>query len=123
VAKKRPALISIIAALQILPILLLPPKFYLSANYLLFAVPLVVFAVLAWALFTLRPAGRALTIFLQGFNIIIRTLITLAKVVPSKAPGTPADIPLLVTSLVSIVLSTFILFYVDQPEIQLLFEA
>jgi|GEM_PF-648549 len=121
--KRRPVLITIIAILQIVPILLLPPKLFLSINWLFLLVPVVVFALLAWALLSLRLLGRMLTIFLQGFNIIARVLITLAKVVPSKAAGTPADIPLLFTSLLSIALSVLILYYVDQPEMQLLFEA
>jgi hypothetical protein len=82
-----------------------------------------VFAFVAWALITLRPVGRTLTIFLQGMNIVVRVLITMAKVVPSKAPGTPADVPLLITSLIAVVLSVVMLFYVDQPEMQLLFES
>lgn len=122
-AKKRPVLITIVALLQIFPILLLPPKLLTSMNRMLFAVPVLLFALLAWALLSMRPAGRTLTIFLQGFNIIVRTLIALARTVPSKVPGTPVDVPLLVTSVISVILSTLILFYVDQPEIQLLFEA
>jgi len=121
--KKRPVLITIIALFQIVPILLLPPNVLASTNRLLLLPPLAIFALLAWAMLTLRPVGRMLTIFLQGFNIIVRTLITLARTVPSKTPGTPVDFPLLVTSLISIALSTLILFYVDQPEMQLLFEA
>ncbi len=121
--KKAPILIIAVAVLQVIAILLMPPKVLASVNPLLLLVPLPVFALVAWALITLRPVGRTLTIFLQGFNIVIRTLVTMARVVPSKTPGTPADIPLLVTSLISIALSVVILFYVDQPEMQLLFES
>ncbi|MGB9880328.1 MAG: hypothetical protein ACPLRM_06160 [Anaerolineae bacterium] len=121
--KKRPVPIVVIAFLQIIPILLLPPKILLSMNRLLFVIPVVIFALLAWALLTLRPVGRLMTIFVQGFHIIVRLLITISRVVPSKTAGTPADIPLLTTSLVAIALSALILFYVDQPEMQLLFEA
>jgi len=122
-AKRRPVLITIIAFVQIIPILLLPPKLLLSVNRLFLVPPLVIFAVLSWALLTWRSAGRTMTIFVQGFNIIVRLLITMSKTVPSKAPGTPVDVPLLVTSVLSIILSVLILFYVDQPEMQLLFEA
>jgi hypothetical protein len=122
-AKRRPVLITVIAFVQIIPILLLPPKILLSMNRLFLVPPLVLFALLAWALLTWRPAGRTMTIFLQGFNIIVRLLIAMSKTVPSKAPGTPVDVPLLVTSVASIILSVLILFYVDQPEMQLLFEA
>jgi len=121
--RKRPVLITIIAVLQIVPILLLPPKLFLSVNRILFLFPVAVFAGLCWALLTLRPVGRNLTIFLQGFNIIVRLPVTLARVIPSKAADTPADVPLLVTSLVSIALSTLILYYVDKSDTQLLFES
>jgi hypothetical protein len=123
VKKKRPILIVVVAVLQVVAVLLMPPKTLASMNPLLLLVPLPVFAFVAWALITLRPVGRTLTIFLQGMNIVVRVLITMAKVVPSKAPGTPADVPLLITSLIAVVLSVVMLFYVDQPEMQLLFES
>jgi len=123
VKKKRPALLTAIAVLQVIAILLMPPKTYSSVNWLYLLVPLAFFALVAWAIVTLRPLGRTLTIFLQGMNIIVRVLITMAGVVPSKAAGTPANLPLLATSIVSVALSTVILFYVDQPEMQLLFES
>ena len=123
VKKKRPVLIIAVAVLQVIAILVMPPKAYTSISWLLLLVPLPVFAFVAWALLTLRPIGRTLTIFLQGMNIVVRVLITMAKVVPSKAPGTPADVPLLISSLVAVILSVVILFYVDQPEMQLLFES
>jgi hypothetical protein len=123
VKKKRPVLLTAVAVLQVIAILLMPPKVYSSVSWLFLLLPLAVFALLAWAVLTLRPLGRTLTIFLQGLNIVVRVLITMAKVVPSKAPGTPVDVPLLVTSIVSVALSVLILFYVDQPEMQLLFES
>jgi hypothetical protein len=123
VRKKRPILITVIAIVQIVPILLLPPQLLLSVNRLVFLVPVGVFALILWALVTLRPVGRLLTIFIQGFNIIIRLVLVLARVVPSKKAGTPADIPLLVTSLLSIAGSTLILYYVDKTDTQLLFES
>lgn len=121
--KKRPVLVTVIAVVQIVPILLVPPDLLLSINRLVFLVPLAIFAVLGWALLILHPVGRLLTIFLQGFNIIVRLLIAMARFVPSKKAGTPADVPLLVTSLLSIALSTLILFYVDKSDTQLLFES
>ena len=119
--RQRPLLLGIIAVMQIVPILILPPQLLSSVNWLWLLLPVPLFAVLGWALLMLRPVARMLTVFLQGFNIIVRLLITLARIVPSKAPGTPVDTPLLLTSLVSIAISTLILYYVDQPEMQLLF--
>jgi hypothetical protein len=123
VTKRRPALILIIAVLQIVPIVVLPPEILRSVNRVLLLIPVAVFALLGWALYTLRPLARTLTIFLQGLNIVVRVLVTMARVVPSRAEGTPADVPLFITSLVSVVLSTLILYYVDKPDMQLLFEA
>jgi hypothetical protein len=123
VKKTRPVLVTIIALLQVVAILIVPPAFLRSVSWVFLLVLAPVFVLMGWALYALRPLGRTLTIFLQGMNIIVRVLITLSKVVPSKAPGTPADIPLLVSSLVSILVSSLILFYMDQPEMQLLFES
>jgi hypothetical protein len=123
VKKARPVLITVIALLQIIPILLLPPVALRSLRSVLLALPVAVFALLAWGLWTLQPVARTLTIFLHGLNIIVRLLVTLARVVPSKQEGTPADVPLLVTSLLSIALSTAIVYYIDKPDTQLLFEA
>jgi len=123
VTKRRPALILIIAVLQIVPIILLPPEILRSINRVLLLVPVAVFAVLGWALYTFRRLARTLTIFLQGLNIVVRVLVTMSRVVPSRAEGTPADVPLFLTSLVAIILSTLILYYVDKPDMQLLFEA
>jgi hypothetical protein len=121
--KRRPVLITVIALLQIVPVVLLPPKMLRATNPLFLLPALILFGLLAWALLTWRPAGRTMTIFVQGFNIIVRALVTMSHVVPSKVAGTPADLPLLITFLVSIAISVLILFYVDQPEMQLLFEA
>ncbi len=121
--KVRPVLITAIAVLQIIPILLLPPDVLRAINRVLLVLPVAIFAFLAWGLFTFRPVARTLTIFLHGLSIVVRLLVTLARVVPSKQAGTPADVSLFVTSLLSIVLSVLILYYVDKPDTQLLFEA
>lgn len=121
--KARPVLITAIAVLQIIPILILPPDVLRSINRLLLLLPVAIFAILAWGLLTLKPVARTLTIFLHGLSIIVRLLVTLARVVPSRQEGTPADVPLFVSSLLSIVLSVLILYYVDKPDTQLLFEA
>ena len=121
--KSRPVLITIIALLQIVPILLAPPDTLRSLSPVLLLGPVVVFALLGWGLLTLQPVARMLTIFLHGFNVIVRLLVTLSQVVPSKKPGTPANVPLFVTFSASIVLSTLILYSVDKSDTQLLFEA
>jgi hypothetical protein len=123
VSKRRPVAITIIAILQIVPILLMPPGLLQTISRVSLLVPVVIFALLAWGLLTLQPVARTLTIFLHGLSIIVRLLVTLARVVPSRQAGTPADVPLFVSSVLSIALSTVILYYVDKPDTQLLFEA
>jgi hypothetical protein len=123
VSKRRPVVITIIAILQIIPILLMPPGVLQTINRVLLLAPVVIFALLAWGLLTLQPVARTLTIFLHGMNIIVRLLVTMARVVPSRQEGTPADVPLFVASVLSIALSTVILYYVDKPDTQLVFEA
>jgi len=123
VKKRRPVLIVLIAFLQVVPILLLPPELLRSMNRVLLLIPLAIFALLGWGLFTLRPLARTMSIFLHGLSIIVRLLVTLARVVPSKQAGTPANVPLLATSALSILVSGMILYYVDKPDTQLLFEA
>jgi hypothetical protein len=123
VKKRRPVFITLIALFQIVPVLILPPRILMAMDRWMFAIPAALFAVIGWALYTLQPMARTTTIFIQGFSSIIRLLITLAKVVPSKAAGTPADTMLLATTVLSMLLSVLILLYVDQPETQLLFES
>jgi peptidoglycan/LPS O-acetylase OafA/YrhL len=123
VKKARPVLITAIAVLQIIPILILPPNVLRSINRVLLVLPLAIFAFLAWGLFTFQPVARTLTVFLHGMSITVRLLVTLARVVPSRQEGTPADVVLFVTSFLSIALSVLILYYVDKPDTQLLFEA
>ena len=122
-SKSRPVLITAVALLQIVPSLLMPPSLLRSLNPLLLAAPAAVFVLLGWGLLTLQPVARMLTIFVQGFSIIVRLLVTLARVVPSKQEGTPADVPFFVTSVISIALSTLILYFVDRSDTQLLFES
>ncbi len=123
VKKRRPVLITVIAIVQIIPVLLLPPESLRFINRLFLLIPVLIFMLLGWGLLTLQPVARMLTIFLHGFSVIVRLLVTLARVVPSKKAGTPADVPLFVTSVLSIALSVLILLYVDRPDTQLLFEA
>ena len=63
---RRLVLIVVAALLQIVPILLLPPELLLPVNRLLLPVPVVVLALLAWELLTLRPLGRVVPCRVEG---------------------------------------------------------
>jgi len=117
--KTRPTIVTVVAILQFIPPLLVPPSMLLSAPPLLLAAPLVLFAFMAWALLTLKPWGTTLTVFVQGFSVIARFLILW----PQASPGDSTNWAFVVTSLLSIGLSTAILYVIDRPSVQVAFQA
>lgn len=117
--KNRPTTVTLVAILQFIPPLLLPPSMLLSAPPWLLLAPLLLFAFLGWAMLTLRPWATTLCIFVQGFSVIARFLILF----PQASPGESTNWAFIVTSLLSIGLSTAILYVIDRPKIQVVFQA
>ncbi len=117
--KSRPTIVTVIAILQFIPPLILPPSVLLSTSPLLLAAPLVLFAFLGWAMLTLKPWAQTLTIFVQGFSVITRFLIMF----PQASPGETTNWPFVLTSVLSIALSTAILYVIDRPNVQVAFQA
>ncbi len=117
--RTRPTVVTIVAILQFIPALLLPPELLMSAPPLLLGVVLALFAFMGWALLTLKPWATTLCIFVQGFNVIGRFLILF----PQASPGETANWPFIITSLLSIGLSTAILYLIDRPSVQVVFQA
>ncbi|MFN2284203.1 MAG: hypothetical protein ACK2UQ_07260 [Anaerolineae bacterium] len=112
-------IISYIAVAQFVPFLLFP--WDISPSSLIFVIILLALsAFLGWALWSHKPWGRMLTIFTQGFNIIVR-IITFFSNVYTAENG--LNWVLLITYVLSIGLSWIILSYIDKPEIQLVFES
>lgn len=77
-------------------------------------------AFLGWALWRRKEWARILTIFCQGFNVVIRLITLLPNV---YRPERGLNAALLVTYVLSIVLSLWLLMSIDRPEVQLLFES
>lgn len=75
---------------------------------------------LGWALLQRKPWGRLLTIFVQGMNMVVRIITLFGNV---YAPETGLNVALLVTYLLSIAISGFLLSYIDRTEMQLVFES
>ena len=112
-------MITYIAIAQFVPFILFPWRFSLSS--LIFIVILLALAAfLGWALWLHKPWGRMLTIFTQGFNIIVRIITFFGNVYTAERG---LDWALLITYLLSATLSWVILSYIDKPEIQLVFES
>ena len=117
--KSRPVVVTLIAILQFIPALLLPPDLLLSINPLLLLFPLALFAFLCWAMLTLRRWAMTLCVFIQGFNVIARFLIMFPQAISEDG----ADWAFVLTSLVSVLLSTAILYLIDRPEVHVAFTA
>ena len=111
--------IQIVAFAQVVPLLLFP--WDLSVRSFVFIAVLILLAVfLGWALIQRKPWGRLLTIFVQGMNIIVRIITLFGNV---YTPETGLNAGLLVTYLLSVIASGFLLSYIDRPEMQLVFES
>ena len=112
-------MISYIAIAQFVPFLLFPWRFSLSSMIFVFVL-LALSSFLGWALWSHKPWGRTLTIFTQGFNILIRIITFFSNV---YTPESGLNWALLVTYALSVMFSWIILSYIDKPEIQLVFES
>jgi zinc transporter ZupT len=117
--KSRPIEVTLIAILQFIPALLLPPELLLSINPIMLLILLAFFAFLCWAMLTLKRWALMLCIFVQGFNVIARFLIMF----PHATDGEGVDLLFVITSLLGILLSTFILYVVDRPRVDVAFTA
>jgi len=120
VKNRLPTALILVAALQFLAPLCLPPRMLASISPVLWALVAALFLLLGIALLRRRAWGRLATIFVQGFNILVRLLVLLPNVVTKASGGqSSVDVWLLGTFLVSMLLSAVVLYYVDLPEVQM----
>lgn len=117
--KSRPAVVTLVAILQFIPTLLLPPELLLSVSPVLFLVPLAFFVFLGWAMLTLKGWAMTLCIFVQGLNVVARFLIMF----PQASGEEGMDWPFVVTSLAAVLLSSVILYVIDRPKVHVAFRA
>jgi hypothetical protein len=118
VKSRLPTGLVLVAVLQFIPPLILPPSTLASLSPLIWAVYLLIFALLGINLVRGRGWARLAMIFVQGFSIIGRLLITMSHAVVGRRPSNPLDWALVGTTLISVTLSALILYYVDRPDIQ-----
>jgi hypothetical protein len=104
--------------LQWIPLLLYPPSTFDSG---LPVVGFVIVALLALGFVMWRGRTWALTlsIFLQGFNVIVRLMMLLSHAVRSDSVGGGVDVPYIVTSLLAIIISLWFLYRLDRPDIRM----
>ena len=103
--------------LQVIPLVLYPPA--LMANG---AVVLAVVAVAYLALGFLAWRGRAwaltLSIFSQGFNVIIRLMMFFSHAVTLQGGQRITDVAWIVTAVLAIAMSTWFLLRLDRPDVR-----
>ena len=104
----------------ILPVvapLLYPPALLLGGLPIV-AVAALIIVLIGVFLWQGRGLALTLSIFLQGFNVIVRIMMLLSNAVPAPAAsGGPlqADIPYIVAAVLSIGLSLWLLLRLDRP--------
>lgn len=118
--RSRPTIVTIVAILQFIPAFMLPPDMLLSVNPLYLLAPAALFVFMGWAMLTLQRWATTLCIFVQGFNAIGRFLILFPHAVGEEGGANWAFI---LTSLISIALSSAILYVIDRPNVQVAFTA
>ena len=118
---KLRGLITTVAIGQFIPVLLYPPAALASANLVILAVAIAIFALVGFYLVQRRVWAKTLTIFVQGFNIITRLMILIAHAANPIKDGGGANWDVIIFNLVAIGLSTLILYRFDVPEIELAF--
>ena len=112
----------LVALLQFIPIIVLPPDLLLSIPLWGWIVVVALFGLLGISLLRRRIWARTATIFVQGFNIIVRLLVMVRQAVDGTEVGDPINAVLLGTFVASMILSTIILYYVDLPEVQMVMQ-
>jgi hypothetical protein len=101
--------------IQVIPLLIFP------INFLVSGLPFVALLVLLYIglIYALLKRGRtwahSLSIFLQGLNIIVRVMMLFPNAVGADGQF---NIPYILTNIVAILLSGWILLRLDQPDVR-----
>jgi thiol:disulfide interchange protein len=119
---RLPRGLMIVALFQFIAPVILPPAILTSISPFLWGLLLVVFGFLGYNLMHRRAWSRLATVFVQGFSIIVHLLVGVSHAVVKGPSGPVADVWLLSTFAISVLLSGAILYYVDLPEVQALMQ-
>lgn len=102
--------------LPILGILMFPPETLLG-GVVIVPVAIIAFGLLGWMVWQGRKWALNLSIFLQGFNVIIHLMMFVSHAVRSQANGGGADIPFIITSILAITISLWTLLRMDKVDV------
>jgi hypothetical protein len=115
---RLPTGLLVVAVLQFVGPLVLPIETLRGVNPVIWAAIVVLFVALGVNLIRRRAWSRVATIFVQGFNIIVRILYLMGHSVTVEEAGPSLEAATLGISLLSILISGAILYYVDLPDVQ-----
>jgi hypothetical protein len=108
--------------LQIIPLVLYPPDL-MASGFAVLAVVALAYAALGFMVLRGRAWALSLSIFSQGFNVIIRTMMFFSQAVHLVGDQRVVDVAWIVTGLVAIALSVWFLFRLDRADVRLLMTA
>lgn len=94
--------------------IIFPPEIFIPALPAMLGVGALL-ALLGFILWQGRYLSLVLMIFLQGMNVVVRTMLLFRH---ARPPGEPYDILFIVASLLSIALSTYILLRLDRTDVR-----
>ncbi len=101
--------------LPIIALLIYPPS-TIASGFIVIAVLIVLFILLGWALWTGRNSALTFSIFLHGINVIVRTMMLFSGAVPKNGP---ANIPFIITSIIGIALSMYLMLRLDRSDVRI----
>ncbi len=121
-----PAVVSVVLILQVIPLVLFPPALFSLKTQdwwlpVLLAVMLIAadVQIIGQRSVTLSPWN--LLAFAQGFNIISRLMMVWAHATVLVGRVRTADTLYIGLTLVSIIMSVFVLWYTEKPEVRMAF--
>jgi len=114
-------LITAIAIGQFIPVMMYPPASLLSASPVILGIAIIIFAFVGYNLLQRRQWAKTITVFMQGFNIIIRLMMLLAHGANPIKTGGGLNWDVIVLNLVAITISVVILYRFDVPQIELVY--
>ncbi len=104
-----------IILLQIIPIIIFPLE-TITAGISVFGIVFLIYALLGFGLWRGRNWALSMSIFLQGFNIIIRMMMLFPHAVDVKNSGW--DISYILMAIISMAISGWFLVRLDKPDIR-----
>ncbi len=107
----------LVYALQFIPLLIFPPQTLLN-GWAIILVVMVTFGLLGYGLWRGRSWALYLSMFMQGFNVIVRLMMLFPHAIKNESLGGGIDIVYLVTGVLAIILSGWFLLRLDKPDIR-----